>query len=162
MVLIPTIPESASIRTRMNFCSPHIHYLCSTLYRNWRGFATSAGRRRHGELEVFHPHCFRGRRRATKCQEDRVFIGFLVAREKELHFGCTPFKRRLLSLLRNLHFQATVEEHLRPHVVAQVQACPLRRHTRDRSLDHVVRKQSAVVFMNVTQSKHPHGDHHQA
>ena len=38
-----------------------------------------------------------------KCQEDRVLIGVLVAREKELLFGCTPFKRRLLSLLHNLH-----------------------------------------------------------
>ena len=81
-----------------------------------------------------------------KCQEDRVLIGVLVVREKGLHFGCTPFKRRLLSLLRNLHassrdhewitgprIQATVDEQLRSHVVAQVQACPLRRHEHDRS-----------------------------
>ena len=55
-------------------------------------------------------------------------------------------------------FQATVDEQLRLHVAAQVQACPLRRHTRDVSekieshrLDHLVRKRSAVVFMSVTQ-----------
>ena len=61
-----------------------------------------------------------------RCQEDRVLIRDLVATERELRFGCTPFKRRLLSLLRNLHapsrdhewitgtrMQATVDEQLR-------------------------------------------------
>ena len=101
-----------------------------------------------------------------KCQEDRVLIRVLVASERELHFGCTPFKRRLLSLLRNLHapsgchewitgtrIQATVDEQLRPLVVAQVQACSLRRHAHDccekiesHGVDDLVRKQNAVVF----------------
>ena len=113
-------------------------------------------------------HCFRGRPQVMKRQDDRVLIGVLVARERELHFGCTPFTRLLLIFthqaginewITGTRIQATVDEQLRLHVFAQVKACAIRRHTRDRSrtieshgLDHLVCKQNAVVFIKVTQA----------
>ena len=106
-----------------------------------------------------------------ECQEDRVFIGFLVARERELYFGSAPFKRRLLSLLRNLHapsgdherfigtrIHATVDEPLRSHAVAQVQASPfVATHVTSEKIEshgliHLVRKQNAVFVINLTQA----------
>ena len=66
--------------------------------------------------------------------------------ERKLHLRLTQVKRLLLCLFRRLHTpsgdhewitearaQATVDEQLRLHAGAQVQACPLRWHASDYS-----------------------------
>ena len=117
-----------------------------------------------------------------RCQEDRVLIRVLVAREMGLHLWLYTVQasvaesssqssrtKRGSEWIAGRRIQATVDEQLRSHVDAQVEACPLGRHTRgcsenveSRGLEHIVRKQKAVVFHKCEPSQHPQEDHHQA
>ena len=153
-----------------------LHCPCSTLLRvrPLRAWLRNQGRKRgHREVDAFHTHRFRHRLQEMKSQEHRVS-------EKELHVRFTQLKRLLLlCLLHCLHApsgdhewitgaraQATVDEQLRLHVGAQVQACSLRRHASDcsekMSLDHLVRKSSAVVLVKNAPGQHRQEGHHQA
>ena len=84
-----------------------------------------------------------------KCQEEKANFTLVVHRSCD---GCWVFFASLHALsgdhewITGTRVQATVDKQLRYHVVAQVQACPLRRQ------DHLVRKQSAFVFISVTQA----------
>ena len=44
----------------------------------WNVVLVQRGYKRHGEVEVFHQHCFRGWLRVMKCQEGRVLIRVLL------------------------------------------------------------------------------------